>query len=488
MKAVVIGAGFAGISAATKLAQEGWEVEVVEKNDIAGGRARVWEKDGFVFDMGPSWYWMPDVFEWYFKQFNHNVSDFYDLVRLNPSYRVVFSEEESWDIPADLDEFKALLEQYEAGSGAKLDEFLAQAQYKYQVGIHDLVHKPSLSALEFVDTRLLGALFKMDVFQSFEKHVRRFFKHPKILQLMEFPVLFLGALPKNTPALYSLMNYADIQLGTWYPMGGMHKIIAGMVRVAEEKGVKFHYNQPAQHIKIQGNKAIGVLTPDLNLNADIVIGGADYHHIEHKLLPAHLQTYSEKYWQTRTFAPSCMIYYLGIDKKLTNLKHHNLFFDTDFGLHSREIYETPRFPTNPLFYVSCPSLTDKSVAPEGCENLFILIPIATDLPDSQAMRDHYYELVMNRLERVTGQEIRKHVIVKRDFAQADFVKDYNACRGNAYGLANTLMQTAILKPSLMSKKVKNLYFTGQLTVPGPGVPPSLISGQVVAQEILKRKQ
>jgi phytoene desaturase len=485
MKAIVIGAGFAGISTATKLAQEGWEVHVVEKNEMAGGRARVWKSEGYTFDMGPSWYWMPDVFEWYFQEFGHNVADFYELTRLEPSYRVIFNEQEKWDIPANLDDFKALLEQYESGSGAQLEAFLEQAAYKYQVGIHDLVHKPSLSALEFIDTRLLGALFKMDVFQSFEKHIRRFFKHPQILQLMEFPILFLGALPKNTPALYSLMNYADIQLGTWYPMGGMHKIIDGMVQVAEKYGVKFHYNQPVEHIKLQGNKAVGVLTPDLNLNADVVIGGADYHHVESKLLPEHLRSYSEKYWKTRTFAPSCLIYYLGVNKKLENLKHHNLFFDTDFGLHAREIYETPRYPTNPLFYVSCPSVTDKSVAPEGCENLFILIPIATDLADAETMREHYYDLVMNRLEKITGQEIRSHVVVRRTFAQDDFRQDYNACRGNAYGLANTLMQTAILKPRILSKKVKNLYYTGQLTVPGPGVPPSLISGQVVAQEILK---
>ncbi|TAE11951.1 MAG: phytoene desaturase [Bacteroidetes bacterium] len=486
MKAVIIGAGFAGISAATRLAQAGWQVEVVEKNEMAGGRARVWEQDGFTFDMGPSWYWMPDVFEWYFEQFKHSVGEFYNLTRLDPSYRVIFTEQETWDIPADLGEFKALLETHELGSGAQLDAFLAQAKYKYQVGIHDLVHKPSLSALEFVDTRLLGALFKMDVFQSFEKHIRRFFKHPKILQLMEFPILFLGALPKNTPALYSLMNYADIQLGTWYPMGGMHNIVKGMVQVAENHGVRFHYNQPAQRIKVQGNKAMGVLTPDLNLNADVVIGGADYHHVESRLLPASLQTYTEKYWKTRTFAPSCLIFYIGLNKRLENLRHHNLFFDTDFGLHATEIYETPRYPTNPLFYASCPSVTDSSVAPEGCENLFLLIPIATDLVDSEVMREHYYNLVMNRLEKYTGQEIRKHVVVKRSFAQDDFVSAYNACRGNAYGLANTLMQTAILKPRIQSKKVKNLYFTGQLTVPGPGVPPSLISGQVVANEILKK--
>lgn len=209
-KVIVIGAGFAGISAATNLAHEGFEVTILEKHDIAGGRARVFEAQGFTYDMGPSWYWMPDVFESYFGKFGKKPSDYYELVRLNPSYRVVFGADDYLDIPANLTEFKAMLESLEKGSAAKLDQFLAQAAYKYKVGINDLVYKPSRSIFEFADMRLLLALFRMDVFTSIHKHIRRFFKHPKIIQLMEFPILFLGALPENTPALYSLMNYADI--------------------------------------------------------------------------------------------------------------------------------------------------------------------------------------------------------------------------------------------------------------------------------------
>ncbi len=487
-KAIVIGAGFAGMSAATHLAKAGFEVQVLEKNDQAGGRARIWQKEGFTFDMGPSWYWMPDVFEHYFAQFGKKVSDYYTLQRLDPSYSVVFGKEkaDNWQIPANLDDFKAFLEEKEEGSAKKLDEFLAQAQYKYQVGIKDLVYKPSRSVMEFADARLLGALFKMDVFQSMHTHLRRFFKHPQILQLMEFPILFLGALPENTPALYSLMNYADIALGTWYPNGGMHKIVEGMKSVAEEFGVKFSFNEAVDGVTIgQNNKITQVVTAKSTYYADVVVSGADYHHTETQLLPPKYQSYSHRYWDSRVLAPSSVLFYLGLNKKVENLLHHNLFFDTDFKQHAHEIYTQPQYPSNPLFYVSVPSITDTSVAPEGMENMFLLMPIAPDLDDMEEMREKYYHIIMDRLEKITKQDIKKHVVLKRSFAHRDFIHDYNSFKGNAYGLANTLMQTAMLKPSLKSKKIKNLFFTGQLTVPGPGVPPSLISGQVVAREIIK---
>ncbi|MCU0391131.1 MAG: phytoene desaturase family protein [Thermoflexibacter sp.] len=484
-KVVVIGAGFAGISAATHLAHEGFEVTVLEKNEIAGGRARIFKAEGFVYDMGPSWYWMPDVFESYFQKFGKKPSDYYDLVRLSPSYRVVFNENDYLDVPANLDEFKAMLESLEKGSAAQLDKFLAQAAYKYKVGINDLVYKPSRSIFEFADMRLLLALFRMDVFTSIHKHIRRFFKHPKIIQLMEFPILFLGALPENTPALYSLMNYADIGLGTWYPMGGMHKVIEGMEQLAKEKGVKFLYQQEVKSIEVFKNKAKKVITQETEYEADILVGGADYHHIESRLLVPEFRSYSDNYWESRTLAPSCLIFYLGLNKKLENTLHHTLFFDVDFMKHAKEIYTTPRWPTEPLFYVSIPSKTDPSVAPEGCENMFILIPVAHTLEDSEAIREKYYNIVMDRFEKLTKQNIRDAVVFKRSYAHKDFIADYHAFKGNAYGLANTLLQTAVLKPSLKSKKVDNLFYTGQLTVPGPGVPPSLISGQVVAREVVK---
>nr|WP_287938224.1 phytoene desaturase family protein [Algoriphagus sp.] len=484
---VVIGSGFAGLSAATHLAdQTDCAVTLLEKNDSPGGRARKFEHQGFVFDMGPSWYWMPDVFEDYFAKFGKKPSDYYDLVRLDPSYAVIYGQNDVLDIPADLGEFKAMLDRIEPGAGAQLEKFLAQAKYKYEVGIHDLVKKPSRSLLEFASPGLLVDMVRMDIFQSMSKHVRKFFSHDKIIRLMEFPVIFLGETAENIPALYSLMNYADIALGTWYPKKGMHEIIKGMVSLAEEKGVKIRYSAEVEEIEIVQGQARNIrLKSGEKIDADIVVAGADYHHVDKHLLNPKYSNYTEAYWDKRVMAPSSLLFYLGINKRLKNLRHHNLFFDEPLGPHADAIYKNPRWPEKPLFYASVPSITDPTVAPEGMENLFLLIPLAPDLEDSEEMREKYFHLIMDRLEKISGQEIRSHVIFKRSYAHSDFKSDYHAFKGNAYGLANTLLQTAILKPGLKNKKVSNLYYTGQLTVPGPGVPPSLISGHVVAKEVMK---
>ena len=484
-RVIVIGSGFAGLSAASSLAQKGYQVTVLEKNAVPGGRARKFEAEGFMFDMGPSWYWMPDVFEQYFARFGKKPSDYYELVRLDPSYSIFFGKEDIMDVPAKMEELYAMFERYEPGSAKNLKKFLDEAQYKYKVGMADFVHKPGHSILEFADLRVLSSLFRLQMFTSMARHVRKLFKNEQLIQLLEFPVLFLGATPENTPALYSLMNYADMALGTWYPMGGMHKIIEGMVSLAEELGVEIRLNQEVKQVYVPNGHATKVITQDAEYEADVVVGGADYHHVEQHLLAPEHRTYNQQYWDKRTMAPSSLLFYLGVDKKLEGLHHHNLFFDADFGRHAVEIYDQPQWPSDPLFYVCAPSVTDPSVAPEGKENLFILIPLAPGLEDSEAQREKYYDIVMGRLETLTGQNIREHVVFKRSFAHADFERDYHAYKGNAYGLANTLMQTAFLKPKLRSKKVNNLYYTGQLTTPGPGVPPSLISGQVVAEEIFK---
>jgi phytoene desaturase len=484
-RVLVIGAGFAGLSAATSLADKGYDVTLLEKNSMPGGRARVFEEKGFTFDMGPSWYWMPDVFDTYFARFGKKTSDYYNLVRLDPSYTVVFGADEAVHLPAGLDNLEALFEKIEPGSGPRLREFLKQAAYKYEVGMNKFVWKPSRSVTEFMSLKLLYDVTRLDVFKSFAVHARKFFKHPRLLEIIEFPVLFLGATPANTPAMYSLMNYAEMALGTWYPMGGMHEIVKAMVSLAEEKGVKILLNQTVQQIDVFEKKAHRVVTNDGIFEADVIVGGADYHHIDSSLLSAENRNYDEGYWKRRVMAPSSLLFYLGVSKRIPRLQHHNLFFDEDFKLHAQEIYETPRWPTKPLFYASAPSKTDPSVAPEGCENLFLLIPVAPDLTDDDATRERYFNMIMDRLEAYVGEDIRNYLVFKRSYAHSDFKQDYNAYRGNAYGLANTLRQTALLKPSLKNKQVDNLFYTGQLTVPGPGVPPSLISGLVVADEVAK---
>jgi phytoene desaturase len=486
-KVIVIGAGFAGLSTASFLAKMGWDVTVIEKHDLPGGRARKFTAEGFTFDMGPSWYWMPDIFERYFNAFGKKVSDYYALKRLDPSYRVYF-EKEGWDIPANYTALQNLLESVEPGAAKALDAFMAEAKFKYDVGVGKLVHNPGLSLTEFLDMDLVKGVFKLDVFQSMKKHVAKFFKHPSIQSLMEFPVLFLGALPEKTPALYSLMNYADIKGGTWYPEFGMYSIVQGMYDLATSLGVQFKLGEEVTSIQVQSGKAVAVHTlknatgEKQQYTMDVLIGAGDYHHIETKLLAPAYQSYSTAYWDSRVMAPSSLLYYVGLNKKIEGVLHHQLFFDTDFGLHGHEIYSDPKWPTRPLFYASVPSVTDPTVAPEGCENLFLLIPIAAGLEgDTEEIRDQYFEMIIQRFEERIGQSIRSSIVYKRSFAVKEFKEDYHSFRGNAYGLANTLMQTANLKPSCKSKKVNNLYYTGQLTVPGPGVPPSLISGEVVAK-------
>jgi phytoene desaturase len=483
-RVVVIGAGFSGLSCACHLAKMGFKVTLLEKNSEPGGRARSYTEKGFTWDMGPSWYWMPDVFEKFFHSFNKKVSDYYELERLDPSYTVKFKDD-IWDIPASMDQIEKLFEQIETGSSKKLKKFLKQAKYKYDIGVKKLVYKPSRSITEFIDLKLLSGLLRMDVFTSIARHVRKHFKDERLIQLMEFPILFLGATAKNTPALYTLMNYSDIVLGTWYPKGGMSSVVDGMVNLATELGVDIQYNQVVSSFSYENNDISSVNTKNQQFEADVIVASADYHHIDQKILPPEFQNYTSEYWSSRTLAPSSLLFYLGIDKQLPKLQHHTLFFDEDFTVHAKEIYEDPKWPTKPLLYVSATSKTDKSVAPEGKENLVVLIPVAPDIEDTEEIREKYFQLIMDKLEKFTKENIRDHILVKRSYAHKDFIADYNSFKGNAYGLANTLLQTAILKPALKNRKLKNLFYTGQLTVPGPGVPPSIISGEVVAKEVAK---
>jgi len=479
-KAVIIGSGFSGLSAASFMAKEGWEVTVLEKHNTPGGRARQLNENGFRFDMGPSWYWMPDVFERFFGSFGKNVSDYYNLSRLDPSYRVYWPEDYT-DIPAGAEKLKRLFESWEPGAGTHLDRFLAEAAFKYKIGMRKLVYKPGLAVSEFADSEMLNGIFRMDVFTSIKTHVAKYFRHPRIRQLLEFPVLFLGALPEQTPALYSLMNYADIEGGTWYPQGGMYSIVQGMYTLARELGVSFVFNAEAKGFEYEGRRISSVQTENKNYTPDIIISSADYNHTEQTLLAPEYRTYSTKYWQSRSMAPSCLLYYVGLNRKLENIRHHNLFFDTSFEQHGSEIYKQAAWPANPLFYVSATSVSDNTVAPAGCENLFFLIPVASGLQgDTDQLKDYYFTMIVDRFERSTGEKISQNIIYKKSFAPSDFVSEYYSFKGNAYGLANTLKQTALLKPKCRSKKLRNLYFTGQLTVPGPGVPPGLISGEVVA--------
>lgn len=532
--AVVIGAGFAGLAAACSLAKKGWKVVVLEKNDQLGGRCRTWEKDGFLFDMGPSWYWMPEVFEEFFAKFGKKVSDYYKLTKLDPPYKVFFKDEGESSkqcprdpvtrmvlnrllvatevcVPDKMEKLEELFEGREAGAGLSLRSFLAQASYKYGIGMGDYVWRPSIAWVEFMDPRLLVESIRLQMFSSQRSHVQKHFKDPTLVSLMEWPVLFLGGGPADIPAMYSMMNHAAIVGGTWWPEGGMSQIPSAMVTLAKELGVEFrtgaagtakkiHVGSDGKSVAVEveagkdsptytdpttGEKKAGYAVGA----GDSVVAAADYHHVEQHLLDPAWRQYNEKYWDSRVLSPGSLLFYLGLNRTVPNLEHHNLFFDEDIDDHVEEIYgRETRWPKKPLFYVSVTSQSERQMAPKGCDAVFVLVPLAPGLDDDEASREECYNTVMTRLEKRTGVadgELRKAVVVKRMYAHKEFEEDYNSYKGNAYGLANTLFQTAILKPSIKPNKVTNLYFAGQLTSPGPGVPPSIISGQVVADLIEK---
>ncbi|MBL7559778.1 phytoene desaturase [Olleya sp. YSTF-M6] len=477
----IIGSGFSALSASCYLAKQGHKVTIFEKNSTIGGRCRQFKKDGFTFDIGPSWYWMPDIFDKFFADFGKKTLDYYQLDKLSPAYKIFFKDE-NITIGDTLDKICTEFERIEPGSSIPLKKFIKKAGDNYDIAINKVVLKPGVSPLELITPET--AMRVDQFFKTISSEVRKNFKNPKLISTLEFPVLFLGAKPNKTPSFYSFMNFADFGLGTWHPKGGMYQIVLAMSSLAKSLGVIIKTDSNVSKIDVV-NKSVSSITVNNNkLSFDVVLSGADYHHTE-TLLDINHKQYSEKYWSKKTFAPSSLLFYIGFDKKLDNIQHHNLFFDTNFESHAEDIYDDPKWPSNPLFYANFPSKTDLTMAPVGCETGFFLIPIAPGIEDTLEIRAKYLDIILNRFERLTNQNVKNNIIFKESFCVNDFIKDYNSYKGNAYGMANTLLQTAFLRPKLKSKKLDNLYFTGQLTVPGPGVPPALISGKLVAQLINK---
>ena len=482
-KITVIGSGFSSLAAACYLAKSGHQVEVFEKNATIGGRARQLKKDGFVFDMGPSWYWMPDVFDRFFADFDKKTTDYYELVKLSPAYRVYYGIDDFITIADNLTDIIFAFEKIEKGSGKILNDFMAEAKSNYDIAIKDLVYRPGISPLELVTFKTAK---KVGQFCSnISKDVRKKFKNERLIHILEFPVLFLGAKPSDTPSFYSFMNYADFGLGTWHPKTGMFDVVRAMESLALELGVKFKTNANIEKIIVENKIAKAIVVNGEIVESDIILSGADYHHTE-SLLDKEHRAYTEKYWDSRVFAPSSLLFYVAFNKKIDNIAHHALFFDVDFDQHAKDIYDEPQWPKEPLFYANFPSITDKTAAPEGMETGFFLIPLAPGIIDTEELREEYFNKIIDRFEILTQQSVKNNIIFKKSFCKNDFVSEYNSYKGNAYGMANTLLQTAFLRPKLKSKKVNNLYFTGQLTVPGPGVPPALISGKLVSELINKQ--
>ena len=482
-KITIIGSGFSALAASCYLAQSGHDVTVFEKNPTVGGRARQLKIDGFTFDMGPSWYWMPDVFERFFADFGKKTSDYYELIKLSPAYKVYYGIDDFITIADNLEDILKSFEAIEKGSGALLKKFMTKAKSNYDIAIKDLVYRPGVSPLELITPQT--AMKVGQFFSNISKDVRKKFNNERLIQILEFPVLFLGAKPSDTPSFYSFMNYADFGLGTWHPKTGMFDVVRAMESLALELGVKFQTNATIEKIIVENKTAKALLVNGEMIVSDLILSGADYHHTE-TLLDQEHRAYSEKYWDSRVFAPSSLLFYVGFNKKIKNISHHALFFDVDFYQHAKDIYDEPQWPKEPLFYANFPSLTDATAAPVGMESGFFLVPLAPGINDTEALREEYFDKIIARFEALTQQSVKNSIIFKKSFCKNDFVSEYNSYKGNAYGMANTLFQTAFLRPKLKSKKVKNLYFTGQLTVPGPGVPPALISGKLVSELINKQ--
>jgi phytoene desaturase len=482
-RVIIIGAGFGGMAAAALLARDGHQVTVVEKNDQPGGRAAVWREKGFLFDMGPSWYLMPDVFERFFAEFGKRPNEFYNLIRLNPAYRVFYSPEEKVDISPDLEKNFKLFEQYQPHGAEQLTKYLDAAKYQYDIAMKEFIYKQYEHYTDFFNLKLLVKGSKLHIFQSLDDYAKRYITEEKLRKILEYTMVFLGGTPFDTPALYSLMSHVDFNLGVWYPDGGITKLVEAFHRLAVSLDVEFQFDQPVKKIIVKNNTVAGVQTNNKIIEADLVVANADYAHVETQLLDSEHQSYPSQYWEKRAIAPSALLMYLGVDEKVQNLVHHNLYFAPHWQDHFESIFHNPQWPADPSYYISCPSKTDASVAPQGQENLFILVPVSAGLEDTNKIREEYFTKIMSHLETLTGQDIKKSLIVKRLFAHNDFTSAYNAYKGTALGLAHTLRQTAIFRPSQRSRRVKGLYYTGHYTHPGIGVPMVTIASQILAQTI-----
>jgi phytoene desaturase len=486
MKALVIGGGFAGIASAAKLRHQGFDVTLLERHDGLGGRGRIWESGGYTFDMGPSWYLMPEVFDDFFEGLGKKREDYYPLHKLSPYYRVFFEDRGSVDIGPDLEGIYSVFDSIEPGGREKLQRYLKKASYKYRVAIEEFLYKEYRSIFQFLNPRLVIQGSQLGVFGALHNHVKRYFSDHRAQKILEYAMVFLGNSPSNAPALYSIMSHVDLIQGVYFPEGGMGTMVRGMTRLLDDLGVEVITGADAREIVVENRRAVGVRTADAEYRADLVIATGDYHHIEQDLLKEEYRNYSRKFWEGAVVAPSMFIMYLGVGKKLPNLVHHNLFFADKWDEHFRQIFDDPRWPDNPSYYVSVTSYDDTGMSPEGKDNVFVLVPIAPGLKTDEDFRKSYGDKIITHLEGLIGQEFRDDIEVLRYFGPEDFASDYSAFKGTALGLAHTLGQTAVFRPSMRNRKLRNLFYAGQYTHPGVGVPMTLIAADIIADAVGKQ--
>lgn len=489
--AVIIGAGFGGLATACILGKAGWKVTVLEKNEQIGGRAGVLKAKGFTFDMGPSWYLMPDVFEHFFALVGENINDHLNLKRLSPSYRVFFKDvhDRPYDIYGDLKKDQDTFEALEPGSSQKLADYLKRSEYIYKTSMDKFLYQNYDGLRDIMKPSLIGEAHKLSLFSNMDRYVRSYFSSPETQKIMEYPLVFLGASPYNAPALYSLMSHVDFNQGVFYPDGGFGSVVRAIKTIGNKYGVTYKTNATVKKIIVEGGRATGVVTDQELFKADVVISNADIHHTETKLLDSTQRDHSDHYWQRRTLAPSALLMYLGVKGSLPQLLHHNLIFSKDWQTNFNQIFKTKQWPSDPSLYICNPSKTDSSVAPKDHENVFILVPLPAQLSYTDQELERYANKILDTIEtEIKVPDLRQRIVYQKLFAAKDFATRYNSLEGTGLGLAHTLKQTALFRPKNTSRKVAGLYYVGANTHPGIGVPVTLISAELASQKILKTKK
>jgi len=486
MSVIIVGAGFGGLSLAALLSNAGKDVLLIEKNSEQGGRARYYREKGYTFDMGPSWYIMPDVYEKYFNDLGLDISDCYDLVRIDPSYKIFFKDGEKIFVSSNLEENFKLFDTFEENGGKKLQKYLERAEKDYKIAVEQLLMRDYDQLRNLIDGRMIRESITLPLFGNIEDYISNIFFSDKLKRILEYSIGFIGGSPKNTPSIYYIMNHVDFNLGVWYPMGGIGKVVEKLYDICVENGVIFNFDESVIRILTDKGTAIGVETTKSEYKADIIVVNADYPYSELNLLDTSERSYNRKYWESKLFAPSALVIYIGLSKKLDKLEHHNLYLAGDWNLGFDELYDLndPYWPANISYYVNVTSRTDPYVAPKTGESVFILVPTPDNFVDTPNTRELLYNKIVSHIEQIIDDEIIGYEVVKRIFGPEDFVKDYNAYKKTSLGLVHTLTQSAIFRPSHRSRKVKNLYYNGHYTHPGIGLPLVLISSQILAKHLL----
>ena len=484
--AIIIGSGIGGLATACLLGKKGYKVTLLEKNERVGGRANLYEEEGFVFDMGPSWYMMPGIFEHFFELMDEDITEHLKLKRLSPSYRIFLkSEKRHYDFYSDLEKTIETFESIEPGSGEVLREYMKSTEFQYKIAQNEFMFKNYDSIFDFFNKRVMTEGRKLPLFSKVESIINSKFKSEILRKVMQYQTVLLGTSPGDAPGIYSMMNYVDFVEGVWYPDGGVYKVVEAIESIAIKNGVTIRTSSPVAKIIVKNKTASGVLLENGDeIHGDLVISNADIVHTEQKLLEKPERQRSMKYWNSRLMAPSAFILYLGIDGKIPSLEHHNLMFAKNWGENFKQIFNAPEWPTDPSLYVCVPSKTDASVGPPNKENLFVLVPVAAGLKHTDEFLEKYSHFVIGQMEEnMDIPNLASRVIYKRIYSVNDFIQDYNAFKGSALGFAHSLNQTAIFRPNNISKKVKNLFFVGAGTNPGIGMPICLISAELVYKRI-----